>query len=109
MTTRDDGKLATAGEKKEANPDWRTPYAVLKGFKAFLATDGARQICDQKFIDRIIGANPEIETLNNLMRWTRERFPDHFHVDPRKATTKPYNKEVMARLWASYLQWREEA
>ena len=109
MTTRDDTKPATAGEKKEANPNWLAPYAVLKGFRAFLATDGARQIVDQKFIDRFTSANPEIETLNQITRWVKERWPDHFHVDPRRATSKPYNKEVMARLWAAFLQWREEA
>jgi hypothetical protein len=107
--------MATAGpekpEKKEANPDRRTLYdAVLKGFKAFLGTDVARQIVDQKFIDRlVVGANIEIETLNQLMRQVKERWPDHFHTDPRKATSKPYNKEVIAKLWAAYLQWREEA
>jgi hypothetical protein len=102
--------MATTGEKqgKELASDWRPPY-VLRGFTAFLKTDGARQIVDQKFIDRIVGANIEIDTLNQLMRQVKERWPDHFHVDPRKATSKPYNKEVVARLWAAYLQWKEEA
>jgi hypothetical protein len=99
----------TTPEKKDANPLGRTAYdAFLKSFTAFLKTDVARQIVDQKFIDRLVGANIEIETLNGLTRWVKERFPDHFHVDPRKATSKPYNKEVIARLWAAYLQWREE-
>jgi hypothetical protein len=103
--------MATTGpEKKDANPLVRTAYdAFLKSFTAFLKTDGARQIVDQKFIDRIVGANIEIDTLNQLMRQVKERWPDHFHVDPRKATSKPYNKEVVARLWAAYLQWKEEA
>jgi hypothetical protein len=102
--------MATAGperpEKKDAKPDWLMPGGS-KGFMAFLKTDAAKQIVDQKFIDRLVGANEEIETLNRLMRLVRERFPDHFATDPRKATTKPYNKDVMARLWAAYLEYRE--
>ena len=101
--------MATGSEKKDAtNPNWLAPYAGLKGFKAFLATDVAKGIVDQKFIDRFTGSNLEIETLNQLMRWVKERWPDHFHVDPRRSTSKPYNKEAMAKLWAAYLQWHEE-
>jgi hypothetical protein len=48
-----------------------------------------------------------INTLNGLVRWARERYPDHYHLDTRKPTGMPYGRDVMQKLWADYLNWSE--
>jgi hypothetical protein len=45
--------------------------------------------------------------LNGLVRWARERYPDHYHLDTRKPTGMPYGRDVMQKLWADYLNWSE--
>jgi hypothetical protein len=82
--------------------------AVMKTFASFLDTDESRQGCDPKLHARLVSASAGINSLNALVRWARERHPDHYAPDPRKPTGMPYGREAMQRLWANYLAWSEE-
>jgi hypothetical protein len=82
--------------------------ATSKTFAAFLDTDVSRENLDPKLRTRLVGVGNTITTLNDLVRWARERYPDHYGPDSRKSTGLPYSREVMQRLWAKYLNWSEE-
>jgi len=64
--------------------------------------------CDQKLHARLVGVSGSITSLNDLVRWARERYPTHYAVDTRKPTGMPYSREAMQRLWSGYLNWSEE-
>jgi hypothetical protein len=79
-----------------------------KTFADFLNTSECEKACDPKLHARLVGVGGTITTLNALVRWARERHPDHYAVDTRKPTGMPYSREVMQRLWAQYLNRSEE-
>ena len=79
----------------------------MRSFSEFLNTERGRECCDPKLHARLGGAGT-ITTRNALMRFAHERYPDHFGPDPRKPTGKPFAREAMQQLWASYLAWAEE-
>jgi len=79
----------------------------MKSFAEFLKTDAGQQSLDPDFRGRLNSAGASIDTLNALMRFARERHPDHYSADTRKSTGKPYGKEAMQAVWAKYLHWAE--
>jgi hypothetical protein len=46
-------------------------------FADFLNTSECRESCDPKLHARLVGVGDGITTLNALVRWARERYPDH--------------------------------
>jgi hypothetical protein len=78
-----------------------------KTFRAYLDTVECQQNCDPKLHAKLLFTANNINTLNSLVRWARERYPDHYHLDTRKPTGMPYGRDVMQQLWADYLNWAE--
>ena len=77
-------------------------------FADYMRTDAARQNCNPEFYDRFISSGCVITTLNELVKFARERWPSHFPADPRKSTGMPCGRDAMQSLWASYLSWAEK-
>jgi hypothetical protein len=66
-----------------------------------------KQSCDPAFTERLNAAGVTITTQRELVAFAQARYPDHFHADPRKATTTPFGRTAMTHLWAAYLNWAE--
>lgn len=81
----------------------------MKAFSDFLRTDEAKRSCDPALLDRILATGDSITSFNNLVKFTKERFPDHFSDDPRKALDKSCGINAMKKLWAAFLHWDEVA
>ena len=65
---------------------------------------------DTAFFDRIVtsDAGGQIASLEDLVKFAKERYPDHYAADAWKSPLdKPYGLNAMRRLWASYLHWGE--
>jgi hypothetical protein len=77
-----------------------------KTFTAYL--DSHEEAVDPKFSARIISSKETITSLTGLTRWSRQRYPDHFHADVRKDIGMPYGAAAMRTLWAGYLEWLED-
>ena len=84
------------------------PSIEMPSFSAFVRTDACRQSWgrDERFYERLMSA--DVGSLNALKQWAKERYPDHYSSDWRKTVGKPYSREAMGRLWASYLDWKEK-
>ena len=61
----------------------------MRSFSEFIRTEEGRRACDPALLDRITATGDDITSLNNLIRFSRERFPDHFSDDPRKSLDRP--------------------
>ena len=70
----------------------------MKTFTEFLKTETSPSVCDSAFIERLNAAGVMIVSQNDLMKFARERFPDHFHADTRKATTTAFGRTAMQQL-----------
>jgi hypothetical protein len=81
----------------------------MKPFSEFIRTDEGRRAGDPALLDRIAASGDSITSLNNLVKFARERFPDHYSDDPRKSLDRPCGANAMRTLWAAYLTWAEMA
>ena len=72
----------------------------------------AADTVDTPFLERIAttDAGGQIASLDDLVRFAQERFPDHYAPDKWKTPLdKPYGIDAMRKLWAAYLRWAEVA
>ena len=81
----------------------------MKPFSEFIRTDEGRRICDPALHDRITSTGDSFSSLGSLVKFAKERFPDHHHPDPRKSLDKPCGLNALKALWAAYLTWAEMA
>jgi hypothetical protein len=80
----------------------------VTSFRVFLTTDDARHGRDPEFLTRLARSASSINSLNALLRWSKERYPtDYSPEDWRKTNDAPNGRDAMRHLWATYLQWRE--
>jgi hypothetical protein len=79
----------------------------MKTFVDFIKTDLGRQSCDAALCDRLTRANASISSLSELLKFAKERWPDHYPADPRKSSGKPCGRDAMQLLWSIYLTWAE--
>lgn len=79
----------------------------MKPFSEFIRTDEGRRICDPTLHDRITATGDSFLSLGSLVKFAKERFPDHHHPDPRKSLDKPAGLNALKTLWAAYLTWAE--
>jgi hypothetical protein len=67
-------------------------------------------VVEKAFLDRIAttDAGGQIASLEDLVRFAKVRYPDHYGDDPwRTPLSKPYGLDAMRALWAAYLRWAE--
>jgi hypothetical protein len=61
---------------------------------------------------RLAGAGAGITTLAGLLRWARERYPEQYPAQdwrsPLPASTAPFGTMAIKKVWASFLQWKED-
>jgi hypothetical protein len=76
-----------------------------RNFSTFLETyDEA----DSDFVERLKKAKADIVSVNQLIRFARDRWPSDFSSDSRISTENmAHGKEAMRRLWGVYLNWLE--
>jgi hypothetical protein len=82
-------------------------YRDPKSFSAFLDSDAGREACTLELHQRLTPAAMSITTLNQLLKYVKERFPSHYSTDWRVITGMPYSRENMRELWSVYLEWKE--
>jgi hypothetical protein len=78
---------------------------MITKFWAFLETAEARKLLDPAFLDRLTKSGTKPDTLNQLMRFARENWPDHFPADFREDSGTPFGREAVRQFWAAYLEW----
>jgi hypothetical protein len=81
----------------------------LMTFNEFITntTEGPQGL-DEEFVTRLTDSGTRIESLSNLQRFCRERWPNQNPRDWRRSTVgMPYGREAMAALWARYLDLQE--
>jgi hypothetical protein len=67
-----------------------------------LDSDEGRKYCPLELHQRLAPAATSITTLNQLMKFVKERFPSHYSSDWRVITGMPYSRENMRELWARF-------
>jgi hypothetical protein len=63
----------------------------------------SKMVCDLEFRSRMVAA--EIQSLNELLKWAREYYPDLY-----KSYSLFYEgkgKDAFEQLWANFLLWRD--
>src|SRR5689334_2798852 len=76
-------------------------------FMKFLQTDAGKKTVDPDFLDRLTRSGIKIDTLTALLKFARERWPEHFPADFRKDPGTPFGREAMRKIWREYLAWSE--
>jgi hypothetical protein len=78
-------------------------------FIEFIETKEGEGKCDEELRSRIFVADAggQIASLNDLIEFARERYPEEYSSDPRKSLDGPRGLTAMKKLWAAYLHWGE--
>jgi hypothetical protein len=79
----------------------------MKTFAEFMKTGAANDICDAAFLERLAASGITVTSVNELVKFARDRYPDHYPADIRKSSSMPFGRLTMQRLWATYLSWVE--
>jgi hypothetical protein len=79
---------------------------IMRTFQDFVKSDIGRACVNREFAGRLESVPARILSLNNLLRFARERWPASYPRDYRTPTVdKPHGREAMGELWAKYLEW----
>jgi hypothetical protein len=79
----------------------------MKTFAEFMKTGAANEICDPAFLERLVASGTTVSSVNDLVKFSRDRYPEHYPADSRKSSSMPFGRLTMQRLWAAYLSWAE--
>ena len=78
-------------------------------FREYLTVRENQQDLDAELVRRLLESGEEISTLNELVGFAKERWPDHYSKDWKKSMAHRANsRERLAVLWARYLSHQEE-
>jgi hypothetical protein len=82
---------------------------MIATFWRFLEADAGRKAIDPNVLDRLKHSSTKPDSLTGLLKFARERWPEHFPADFRKDSGTVFGREAMRSIWRAYLDWSENA
>lgn len=79
----------------------------MNSFSKFLESEAGKKACDLELFDRLVRFGVKIDTVDALLKFARQRWPQHYPADFRKDPGTPFGREAMRRIWQQYLDWKE--